>query len=509
MNLNLYKQALDLENSNPRRAFELYTNLEHENLNFQRDILLIGILCPIIAFILEYLMNQYFEVSKFVVTIFVWGFIGFSPIYFLYEKKRKEIAGISFKRPHNIFIPPIHIITLIFRTSIHSLIILVMAAILSLCVLSIIGPIYHLMSGIALTTKNFYEVPDFLFFPVMAIFFFYCLLVIVVNPRRMDLEYILIGAKLKWKKVLYFVLTLILVAILNNFPIITFYSNILKMFILFLLANMLFSAAFGYLEEDYVFGQLIKVAKIRCLLYLGRYIESEFLRDELKELAWEQNLKFITSHSNFMKTVGPLIDAINLIVDYPEPWWPQRSFDAFEYLSAAKYSIESSDPYREIYLDSIQKTERLIHPFGEGDSHYVGIGRVVATGYRYPEGEDPREYEKDEYEYYKTGQWLDIKVLDGVMFFNRPFHQGEIIKGIWPCGKTAEDYTPLLYHNGKIKKMPRGYIGALIIMFCSCRIIPRVHWIEILGKPNLGDIVGYSVSSFGFLDDYVYTWKKI
>jgi hypothetical protein len=77
---------------------------------------------------------------------------------------------------------------------------------------------------------------------------------------------------------------------------------------------------------------------------------------------------------------------------------------------------------------------------------YHGIARVLKTGW-----ETDRDYDVDNKTGYNTGQWIDIEVIEGVVFFNKPYYPGEVIKGIWSYG---------------------GDTG-------------------IVGKPEKGDLVGY------------------
>jgi len=91
---------------------------------------------------------------------------------------------------------------------------------------------------------------------------------------------------------------------------------------------------------------------------------------------------------------------------------------------------------------------------------YFGVGRVLKTGYAYEEGTN--RYNPDNLTGYKTGQWIDVEVLEGEMYFNKWYGPGEIIRGIWSYG---------------------GDVG-------------------IIGKPQVGDLVGY------YEEPYCQIWEK-
>ncbi|MFQ6052370.1 MAG: hypothetical protein ACE5K4_11865 [Candidatus Hydrothermarchaeota archaeon] len=455
MNSNLYKQASDLENSNPQKALKIYTKLEDENLEFHWDILLIGILCPVVAFIIAFIVRLHFEIPKILVTVFIWCGIGFFPSYMIYENKRKKKTGIKLKKPHNIFVPLRNTLILFFHLTIEISGMIVIAAIANFFIVVILGPIYHVAFRVPLTWNNFYKLPEYIAWPITLICFIYAFLLVMSDPVRVgkplvpyifQIKRILIGVKHKLKKIIFWIFAVSFAWILYSGSIDFFNDTITPGLITSILGGILFSLNFGYLQRDYRFGLLIKIGKFRCLTHMSRHIEVDYLLIEMERgVLSETNPRYTIWTSNYPKTIRYLIHAIMAAVDYATAPKDLKRSDASDYLAEAIYAIEADDPSIEIYLDSIQKIESLfsLPHYSEKKwlrdhckNKYTGIGRVLASGYKYPEGEDPREYERYEYEVYKTGQWIDLEVIDGVMYFNRLFHKGEIIKGIWQCGET-------------------------------------------------------------------------
>lgn len=94
---------------------------------------------------------------------------------------------------------------------------------------------------------------------------------------------------------------------------------------------------------------------------------------------------------------------------------------------------------------------------------YLGVGRVLETGYTYQEGVPRGDYNLDNPTGYMTGQWINVEVLEGKMYFNKWYGPGEIIRGIWSYG---------------------GDVG-------------------IVGKPKAGDLVGY------YAEGYAKIWENV
>lgn len=73
------------------------------------------------------------------------------------------------------------------------------------------------------------------------------------------------------------------------------------------------------------------------------------------------------------------------------------------------------------------------------------------------------EYNPDNPSGWMTGQWINVEVLEGKMYFNKWFGPGETIRGVWSYG---------------------GDVG-------------------IVGKPKVGDLVGY------YEEGYAKIWEKV
>lgn len=91
---------------------------------------------------------------------------------------------------------------------------------------------------------------------------------------------------------------------------------------------------------------------------------------------------------------------------------------------------------------------------------YAGIGRILDTGYDYAEGLSSSDYDADNPTGYNTGQWITVQVIEGIM---GSYRKDEKITKIWSYG---------------------GDTG-------------------IIGKPQIGDIVGF------YYDYYAQLWEKL
>jgi len=98
---------------------------------------------------------------------------------------------------------------------------------------------------------------------------------------------------------------------------------------------------------------------------------------------------------------------------------------------------------------------------------YYCLGRVTGSRYTYQEGTSASDYNPDNPTGYCTGQSIDVEVVEvceiPCVFSRRVYRVGEIIEGFWSYGGD----------NG------------------------------IVGKPKVGDIVGY------FEEPYANTWEKV
>jgi len=94
---------------------------------------------------------------------------------------------------------------------------------------------------------------------------------------------------------------------------------------------------------------------------------------------------------------------------------------------------------------------------------YAGIGRVLESHYLEEESGSYGSYEPDNPTGFRTGQCINVQVIEGVVYRREIFHQGEIVEGICSYG---------------------GDVG-------------------IVGKPQVGDIVGFY---FGY---YVQIWENV
>jgi hypothetical protein len=89
---------------------------------------------------------------------------------------------------------------------------------------------------------------------------------------------------------------------------------------------------------------------------------------------------------------------------------------------------------------------------------YTGICRVLNTRYL-----DNDTYDKDNPMGFRTGQCIDVEVIDGVVYCGKAFRKGDVVNNICSYG---------------------GDIG-------------------VVGKPQIGDTVGF------YFDHYAEVWEKV
>lgn len=91
---------------------------------------------------------------------------------------------------------------------------------------------------------------------------------------------------------------------------------------------------------------------------------------------------------------------------------------------------------------------------------YTGVARVLETGYEHDPDAPPGVYQPNNPRGFMTGQWITIKVVEGIIErANKKHHKGDIIEGIWSHGGDT----------------------------------------VIVGKPKVGDMVGLSYGNYAII----------
>jgi len=75
----LYKKASELEEPSPEEALGIYKELEDENSEFHTSILLAGIIFPILAYLISFVVVQYISGHRTIVTVLILSVVGFAP----------------------------------------------------------------------------------------------------------------------------------------------------------------------------------------------------------------------------------------------------------------------------------------------------------------------------------------------------------------------------------------------------------------------------------------------
>jgi len=465
MNTEVYNQALAIEHTDPGKALKLYTYLKREAMEFRWDILVIGTLCPVVAYGISLLVQRRFNIHPALVTILVWCYIGFFPTYQIWHRVRLSKARVRLKTPYNITIPLIHTFSLFFKLVSDILVFCLVASLTAFFLFSLVGTIYQVVLKIPVSWKDCFGLPMFLELPIMTISGLYGLLVILGEPARLPdnlssylfaPKRILTGVKLKYKQILFLLITYLFARIMSNGNIGWFYSNPSQAIMLSIWGGILFSLNYGFLERDYVLAQLFQAARIRCLIYLGRKTEAEFLAIEMEAKLSETQSSLMNRRSDFPQRLKPIIEAMIVCTRYINTLWDHEVSRVLSSLNFVDVYFESKSLYKHIYLDTIRNIKRLaLHSPDE----YNGIGRAVETSLRYPD------------EYSTSDQSIDIEVIDGEMYYDRIYHKGELIIGVWEQAKDFE-------------------------------------YFEVRGRPTIGDTVGY-YTHYVKPGMEVHVWEKI
>lgn len=458
MNLNLYRQASDLEDTNPEEALKIYKKLEHENSEFHISILLAAIISFIVAFVIAFFVSQSMSSYRTIATIIIMSSIGFLPPSLMYATKlvrqRKRCMGVTTSRPSQVIAGAFMAIGAIYVIVIQIVILVIIAAITSFIILALSGLVNHLLTGAPFLWSP--EPNEPLFWVCFVIVF----LIVAsdvslwpIFPVRRKLMQIPIGLKVNYGNILRFIAVLAIVLVIyRSGPLAFLYKDIRLGVIASGFSGVLFSFTFGRWENDPPLANLYRFARARCLIRLGRQAEAD-----LRLTGVLKGEKLFLSEA--AEKLG--IALWSIINDPPE---------VERYINEAAKCVSSNDRYLEIYLDNIQKTRRLVGLEDKGDlpkrmmcGKHLGVGRVLETGYAYQEGAPRGDYNPDNPTGYMTGQWINVEVLEGKMYFNKWYGPGEIIRGVWSYG---------------------GDVG-------------------IVGKPKVGDLVGY------YAEGYAKIWEKV
>jgi hypothetical protein len=349
-----YLLASSMEKGNPREALERYRKLIKGNKRFYPSILIAGIVAPSIAFAIAVLVTQPLSRYRELTAILIICIIGFGPVILLSSGKDKEVikgsAGLSLSDSPlvlNFFIVP-------FGGLLQMAVVGVVTAIIFYVILLPVSFIRYLVVGGPMLWPT--KLPAPLTYPVFLTCFLIVCLVLFSDVRLLPLsarriiKEVPIGLRYNALKIPY-----ALVSLLWILSIIVFGFKGTRNIAIIGSATLLVGLLLGFMadrkEENYSLGALYQMGKARALVRLNRLMEARFLlmlRLEDKDLFNDKTSR------NLGKVLHGIIDER---IEQPEDRVSEEKI--FEYLDDLEKTVESSDPLREVYMDTIKRINEL------------------------------------------------------------------------------------------------------------------------------------------------------
>jgi hypothetical protein len=406
MNLNLYKQASDLEECNQEEALGIYNKLEHENKEFNKSILLAWIFCPIFASIISFIVVQSVSSHQTITTLLILSVLGYFPPILMYlmklDGKERAYIGTKTSRLSTLAGALIGGIIMIVGNIIELVIMAIYGVILALVIEIPIMIIIHFLTGvpffealpipvigtigavcfIIIFLVHMSEValtPGYGYNPLLYLFGMTLEFIFSAESSRLDLIKevlgdILAGLKVHSRSILEYAVIIAVVFVLGGSGSIgIIYEDIYKGIIASCFAGLLLGLAYARdLEKDYILGNLYRIAIIRCLVRLDRRSQATH---RLKDLKWI----FTRVEFSHPDVIEDIVSAMEYLIDGGQKWAKESLNEAVESVNSPRLRtfgrlIENSGPahfevkyreiilntiQREIILDSIQKTMQL------------------------------------------------------------------------------------------------------------------------------------------------------
>jgi hypothetical protein len=381
MDLEQYRLALDSEEAKPEESLETYKWLERRNKTINKSILLLGVLSPIVAiFIIYYFVTL--ETHKILVAILIWVGVGFAPTYWYSVIREMQARGTrTLERDGEDTFLAIYLLAILpFIAAFANILVLIItgiiAAIFSVIILSIVEFISYILLGAPFSWGM--GVPWYIREPIIVISFISVFIFgatdIPIN-RIFSIKWILIGLKIRAKRILLFFSGLILTAILAyvwySGPVDPFnlvVENLTQSLIVSVWAGLMFGSALAQTEKNPSFGNLLRISKIRCLILTGHNIEAYYLLDSMvkEDLSGEPH-GTIYYLSSVMQSI---------LINIP----PGR---VIAEIALAEEAV-GNDKYKEIISINIQKTKDLLYgrkmEFPSKDPIFVPINHTIKKG---------------------------------------------------------------------------------------------------------------------------------
>jgi len=268
------RQALRIEDGNPRKALRMYEQLIGENCEWHWNIVLLVIAMPVIGFITANVVGNYLDIPAWATTIFIWLPIGYYPHYSATRELGYALSGREdpLKGIQRYAVAPL---VNFFLGSIMLFIVVITTFILTIVLCSAIAIAYHLAIKLPFSQAS-QLVQDYLGLPMMAVIFVIVSLVLnsyptrIMSPRRLFLA-IRLSAKGIFKFYIKALVALVLTVGVTGF----FHQNPVYGIILSLFVGILGGLGNARSERYYVPEYLFHLARMRCLIRLGNSLEAE------------------------------------------------------------------------------------------------------------------------------------------------------------------------------------------------------------------------------------------
>lgn len=352
MNFEMFNEASRLEADRPSRSLELYSALKRENKIFHFNPIIVAMLLPLLTFILALWISTSYGVNDFLVTLFVWFGIGYVPIYIISLRKYEKARGYTEKERYRklkesnltycfftYFLIPIfgyfsNIVLYVFIVTITALFVAALHYALVY--------IYHSLANMPFEAIYENTFPFFATYVMCVVFFIVFFLFVSDVPIKdmFSLKKVLIGIKVNLKNILLVFRDMMILVILGGGSIGLFYGQPFYGVLTSIVAGLTSGLLNAWSEKDWVLGEILEVAKIRCLIYLGRITEAKY------------SLKLLMHLKGHPKEVDQMLQMIACVFEDSAGKVRHYSQDVL---------FGSDSQYQDIYSRNFQLTEKLLN----------------------------------------------------------------------------------------------------------------------------------------------------
>lgn len=356
MNFQIYKQAVKLEETNPKKSLEIYKNLQKENKVFDKDVFIAYIYFPFLASIIAFYINQSITYHKTIITLLIVIFLGFVPPWLIYganEWKKNRTGSRNTSRPRGSLIVFIAFgAYLVFLPSLELFIITIIGAFIAVIILFLYNGINHLIMGVPFVWP--WELPDVVITLAVSSCFLFVLFIWASNVRitpisiKRLLKEIPIGLRLNSHSLLvYFASVALVILVITPIfgglgPFGIAYDEVHHLIITNCFTGLLIGYAISSSEKDYNLTVFYEIAIARCLIRLNRLTEA---RHRLELLVVETQQGYSLALALLVSATLNLIKGISTKI--------KRN------LKGVIENINEEDKYKRIYIDNINKTKKI------------------------------------------------------------------------------------------------------------------------------------------------------